>query len=204
MRTSRIFGFVCLLLLCCASGLLAQARKPVQNKPVLKVAKDGLPNGHATPEGAACDLARAFIQHNVPLFKNTCIPPFGGGTGRKQYVAFLQETAKSMTADAKQPTPSPNGPKSIGIVFAARHLSLPGPTSYGYAVKGFKAVEFVDVGAYLQSGKRAMNRTLVIQTADGKWYVYPLPSANPLLSAGLNTESNSTQEISQVYTLKLE
>ncbi|MCW3100453.1 MAG: hypothetical protein JWL77_6071 [Chthonomonadaceae bacterium] len=190
---------VCLLSLCCAFGLMAQT-----SKPVLKVGKDGLPSGHPTPEGTACDLARAFIQHNVPLFKSTCIKPFGGGAGQKQYVAFLKQTAQSMTADAKKATPSPAGPKAIGIVFAARHLSQNGPASYGYAVLGFKEVEFVDVGVFLQSGKRAMNRTLVIQTSDGKWYVYPLPSADPLLSSGLNQESNSTKEIGEVYTLKPE
>jgi hypothetical protein len=173
-------------------------------KPIRKVGVDGLPSGHGSPEGVACDLARAFIQHNVTLFKSTCIPPFGGGAGKKQYTAFLQQTAQSMVADAKKATPSPAGPKSIGIVFAARHLSQNGPASYGYAAYNFKEVEFVDVGVFLQNGNRAINRTMVIQTADGKWYVYPLPSADPLLSSGLNQEANSTKEISEVYTLKKE
>jgi hypothetical protein len=207
MRTSRTSGLVCLLLLGTASSLSAQTdksapAKPVQNKPVLKVEKDGLPSGHGSPEGVACDLARAFIQHNVALFKSTCIKPFGGGKGNQEYVKFLQQMAQSMVADAKKATPSPSGPKTIGIVFAARHLSKDGPASYGYAVFGFKEVEFVDVGTFLQSGQRSMTRTLVIQTADGNWYVYPLPSASPLLSAGLNEETNSTKEISEVYTLK--
>lgn len=196
MRTVLL---LCLLSLGCTSGLMAQT-----GKPVLKVGKDGLPSGHGSPEGVACDLARAFIQHNVPLFKSTCIPPFGGGPGRKQYVTFLKQTAQSMSADANKATPSPVGPKAIGIVFAARRLSLNGPASYGYAVHGFKDVEFVDVGVFLHSGQRAMNRTMVIQTSDRKWYVYPLPSADPLLSSGLNQETNSKREIGEVYTLKHE
>ena len=32
-------------------------------KPKLRVSTDGLPGGHDTPEGAACDLARSFIRH---------------------------------------------------------------------------------------------------------------------------------------------
>jgi len=193
----RTIGLVCLLVLCSASGLPAQ-----QSKPILKVGKDGLPSGHATPEGAACDLARAFIQHNVSLFNSTCIKPFGGGKGRKEYSAFLQQTAQSIAADGKRATLSPTGPKTIGIVFAARHLSRNGPASYGYAVYGFKEVEFVDVGVFQQDGKPVLNRTMVIQDSIGKWYVYPLPSAEPLLSAGLNSEPNSTKEIKDVYTLK--
>jgi len=193
----RTIGLVCLLVLCSAPALLAQ-----KSKPILKVGKDGLPSGHATPEGAACDLARAFIQHSVPLFNSTCIKPFGSGKGRKEYSAFLQQTAQSIAADAKRATPSPTGPKTIGIVFAARHLSRNGPASYGYAVYGFKEVEFVDVGVFQQDGKPVLNRTMVIQDSTGKWYVFPLPSAEPLLSAGLNTEPNSTKEIKDVYTLK--
>ena len=138
----------------------------------------------------------------MSLFNSACIKPFGGGKGRKEYRAFLQQTAQSIAADGKRATPSPNGPKMIGIVFAARHLSLKGPASYGYAVHGFKEVEFVDVGVFQQDGKPVLNRTLMVQDSDGKWYVYPLPSAEPLLSAGLDTEPNSTREIKDVYTLK--
>jgi hypothetical protein len=47
-------------------------------KPKIKVAADGFPAGHDTPEGVACDLARAFIKHDMVLFTNTCIQPFGG------------------------------------------------------------------------------------------------------------------------------
>jgi hypothetical protein len=196
MRTT---GLIWLFLLCSVSGLMAQ-----QSKPILKVGKDGLPSGHATPEGVACDLARAFIQHNVALFKSTCIMPFGGGTGEKQYAAFVHQMAQSMAADAKKATPSPVGPKTIGIVFAARHLTSSGPASYGYAVYSFKDVRFVDVGVFLRDGSPTMNRTMVIQAADGKWYVDPLPSVEPLLSAGLNQERNSTKELKDVYTLKPE
>src|SRR5580692_5359762 len=107
--------------------LLAQ-----DTKPEIKVAKDGYPTGQSTPEGAACDLARAFINHDVSKFKNICLPPYGGGDGRKQYESFLKKTADSIRVEAKKSTPSPTGPKSIGKVFAARHLSKNGPASYGY------------------------------------------------------------------------
>jgi hypothetical protein len=176
---------------------------PAQNsKPALKVEKDGFPGGHATPEGAACDLARAFIRRDAALFKSTCIKPFDGGENRKKYEAFLTQTAQQINKEAAKTTPSPNGPKTIGKVFAARHLSRNGPASYGYAVFGFKDVEFVDVGVFLHNDRRALNRTLVIQEADGKWYVDPLPSASPLLSEGLNDEAASTQDFTEVYTIK--
>jgi hypothetical protein len=193
----RTLGLVLVFLPLPLSIALAQ-----NSKPGLKVEKDGFPGGHATPEGAACDLARAFIKHDATLFKSACIKPFGGGENRKKYETFLTQTAQQIDKEARKTTPSPNGPKTIGKVFAARHLSRNGPASYGYAVFGFKDVEFVDVGVFLQNGKPALNRTLVIQDADGKWYVYPLPSASPLLSEGLNDESASTQDFTEVYTIK--
>lgn len=202
MHKRQIIGLVSLGALGIASAVPAQTGKPVAKKPILRVGKDGLPSGHATPEGAACDLARAFIQHNPTLFKSACIKPFGGAQTQKEYRDFLQKTAQSIAADAKQAAPSPNGPKAIGIVFASRHLSKSGPASYGYATFDFKDVQFVDVGVFLQSGQRAMNRTMVIQASDGKWYVYPTPTAMPLLSAGLSQEANSTKELKDVYTLQ--
>jgi len=171
-------------------------------KPKLKVAADGLPSGHDTPEGAACDLARSFINRDEKLFSSTAIRLYGGGNGRKAYAKFLQDTTQSIKAEAAKKEPSPQGPKSIGKVFAARHLSKSGPVSYGYATNDFEDIMFVDVGVYLHNGERAMNRTLVLKDRDGKWYVHPDPSVDPLLSDGLNEEKASVLDLTDVYELE--
>lgn len=188
---------ISLLLVSGATALPAPA-----GKPALRVARDGFPGGHSSPEGAACDLARAFILHNAILFRSTCIQPFGGGESRKAYNSFLGKVARQMVLEGKKATPSPNGPKSIGKVFAARHLSRNGPASYGYAAFGFKDVQFVDVGVMLHNGKPMLNRTLVLQKADGQWYAHPMPAAAPLLSEGLNAEPASKKDFSEVYDVK--
>ena len=194
MRASALFATLAL----CGS-LLVGAQTA---KPVLKVAADGLPAGHATPEGAACDLARAFITHNPTLFKSTCIKPFGSPTIKKQFQTFYTTTAQQMIQEGRRSTPSPGGPKTIGKLFAARSLSRDGPASAGYAVFDFHDIKFVDIGVILYNGQRVMNRTMVIQTANGSWYVDPIPGALPLLSMGLNQESASTQDFTQAYTIK--
>ena len=74
---------------------------------------------------------------------------------------------KAAPVEAAKKEPSPEGPKSIGKVFAARHLSYSGPVSYGNAAFGFEDIMFVDIGLYLHNGERAMNRTLVIKDRDG-------------------------------------
>ncbi|MEQ1750807.1 MAG: hypothetical protein ABL974_15370, partial [Prosthecobacter sp.] len=68
-------------------------------KPKLSVTADGFPSGHDTPEGAACDLARAFIKHDASLFTNTCIRLYAGGKGPPDYVTFLHSTVESMKAE---------------------------------------------------------------------------------------------------------
>jgi len=87
-------------------------------------------------------------------------------------------------------------------VFASRALSKNGPASYGYATFGFLDVRFVDVVAVLRNGKTYTNRTLVILDSDKKWYVHPLPSSSPLLSAGLNEEPASVKSFKDVYKIK--
>jgi hypothetical protein len=171
-------------------------------KPKLKVASDGFPSGHDTPEGAACDLARAFINHDASLLISTCIRAYAKGKSQDDYAAFLQSTIESMKLEAAKTEPSPGGPKAIGKVFAARHLTRDGPASYGYASFDFQDVMFVDVGVFLQNGDHAMNRTLVIKDRDGKWYVHPIPNVSPLLSVGLNEESPSEHDFSETYDVQ--
>ena len=71
-------------------------------KPVIKVTDDGFPAGNATPEGAACDLARAFINQDSKLFKKVCIEPFGGDNGDGDYGKFLKRVVASMETEAKK------------------------------------------------------------------------------------------------------
>jgi len=194
----RLIAFV----ICVFPTVLCGAAGGQTAKPKLKVAADGLPSGHDTPEGAACDLARSFINRDEKLFFSTSIRLYGGGNGREAYAKFLQATAQIIKAEAAKKEPSPQGPKTIGKVFAARHLSKSGPASYGYAGNGFEDIMFVDVGVYLHNGERAMNRTLVVKDRDGKWYVHPDPSADPLLSDGLNEEKASVLDLTGVYELE--
>ena len=190
------------ILFCIFTMILCSVAADIAAKPKLRVAADGYPMGHDTPEGAACDLARAFIKRDVALFTNTCIRLYGGGRGPADYAAFLISTVDNMKAEAAKKGPTPGGPRSIGKVFAARHLSMSGPASYGYASFDFQDIMFVDVGVFLQDNDHVLNRTLVIKDSNGKWYVHPMPSASPLLSAGLNEETPSKQDFSEAYEIQ--
>ena len=170
-------------------GTLLTARaQPVSAASAL----DRFPSGAATPEGAACDLVRAFIQSDVELLKATCIkryPP-----AQEKFDRFLTMIVRGTEEDKQRGVPHPKNPAKIVKVFAARHLSKSGPASYGYAVLNLQDVMFVDVLARLHDGSSFVNRTMVVKTQKGLWRVHPCPTVDSLLSAGLNEESDSTKE----------
>ena len=180
----------------CGTGM-SQAQKPR-----LKVGADGFPSGHDTPEGAASDVVRALITRNEKLFSGTCVRLYAGGNGPAAYAQFLKDTIQNIKQETTRKVASPSGPKSIGKLFAARHLSKSGPASYASAAFGFQDVMFVDVGIFLHSGERSMMRTLFIKDKDGKWYVHPDPAASPLLSDGLNEEKASEADFTDAYEVE--
>jgi len=175
--------------------------KKVEGQPVIQVAQDGFPTGQNTPEGAACDFARAFIDASIALFKQVCLRPSGGNELNKELQKFINAIIEEMKNESEKPKNGRTGPKKIGKCFAARHLSLNGPASYGYAVWGFLDVMFVDVGTYLHDGTQYLNRTLIVKDNDNKWYVHPCPGISPLLSAGLNEETDSEIDFTEHYQI---
>lgn len=194
-----LLSIVILVLITTPRTTPAEAQTP---KPKLALAADGWPSGPATPEGAASDMVRALIQKDEKLFRETCVRPFAAGNSAQQYEKFKRETVAAMRAEAARAIPSPGAPVAIEKVFAARHLTLDGPASYGDASFGFQDVMFVDIVIQLPAGAKSLMRNLVIHDKDGKWYVDPLPSASPLLSTGLENEAASKLTLADAYLLQ--
>lgn len=184
-----------------AVAILVLASASPAPKPKLKVAADGFPTGRDTPEGAACDVVRSLINRDEKLFRSTCIRLYAGGKGPAAYAKFLRDTVENIRAEAARKAPSPGGPKTIDKVYAARHLTLSGPASFGYAVFDFQDIMFVDVIVHLCDGDRSLMRNLVIKDTDGKWYVHPAPEVSPLLCEGLDEEKPSTLDLTDLYEL---
>ncbi len=190
IRSYRQAPFLALLVCCLISGSAA--------KPKLRVASDGFPTGQDTPEGAASDLARAFMMADTAQFRSVCIRPYGAGPA--DYLEYLDGVTRHLRQEKGHP--SPDDPKTIVRVFSARHLSRNGPASYGYAVFDFQDVMFVDVEVLLHNATSHVRRTMVIRDRDGKWYVHPVPDVSPLLSSGLYDETPSIQLFTDVYEVE--
>ncbi len=169
-------------------------------KPKITVARDSFPTGQSTPEGAAADLARAFMAADPARFRSICVRPYGAGEARAEYENYLAGVVEHLTQ--KNAKPVPDNPRTISKVFAARHLTKNGPASYGYASFGFLDVMFVDVEVVLNNGKPLLRRTMVIQDRDAKWYAHPVPDISPVLSDGFYEESKSVQLFTDVYEIQ--
>jgi hypothetical protein len=159
--------------------------------PAVGIASDGFPTGSSTPEGAACDLARAFIQFDAALFKATCYTPRADAA---EYSAFLNEIMSQMSQLKAMPeNERPNGPTAIARVYKTRHFSRNGNASAGYAFFDLHDVQFVDLFANERAGNEFECRTLVFKLPDGTWRVMPRPDLMPLVCEGLMEESRSTE-----------
>ena len=169
-------------------------------KTKIKVASDGFPTGQSTPEGAASDLARAFMKQDAVALKTLCIRPYGAGRSRKDYQGYLDGVSEHFKTS--QGKPDPENPTKLIKVYAARHLTMNGPASAGYAGFDFQDVMFVDVEVQLGNGRKHLRRDLVIKDHDGKWYVHPVPDVSPLLSMGLFDEKPSVQLFNAVYEIE--
>jgi len=154
---------------------------------------EGHPAGNATPEGAACDMATAFINADSKLWNEVVLKH-----KKSEYKQFISEISKEMDIQSKLSVNERVGPKLIGIVFEVGKLSKNGPNSYAYAAMNIDQIGYVDIGVMNHDGTQAMNRTFVAKKKS-IWYALPRPDLFPLLTAGLNNEP-STKKV--VYQLK--
>ena len=146
MRSRYDFAMSCRRTVTLIVLLVASLVGSSEVKPKLRVAADDFPTGQATPEGAATDLARAFITGDAVGFRNICIRAYGGGQARAEYTQYLNGVSDHLK---QKGNPSPDDPNRIATVFAARHLSKSGPSSYGYATFEFQDVMCVFRGMWI-------------------------------------------------------
>ncbi len=168
--------------------------------PSTRVEVDEWPWGHGMAEGVACDLARSFIRADSSLMTASCLRPFGATTVQQRYIRLMAIMTNQLNEMAKASKPNPSAPQRIVKVFAFRQLSHKSAANAARSEYHFRNVGFVDIIAMLNNGHQAMNRTFVVQQADGKWYADPMPMATPKISLGLNEEPMSKVEIKGLYS----
>ena len=86
-----------------------------------KVSDDGFPTGQDSPEGAATDLARAFMRGDAEWLRHVCIRPYAGGQRGAEYAEYLKGVTEHFRDDKEKSTP--DNPKKI--TKAMRRDTLP-------------------------------------------------------------------------------
>jgi hypothetical protein len=164
-----------------------------------KTAGDGFPTGSNTPEGAACDAVRGYLNSDHELWLSTTAPAYiygdknnpEGAKQVEQYEEFKEKMVKKIKENAK----NPDLPKmKILKVYKARNFSLNGPGSMAYALFKLSGNMFVDILVDMGNEKTQTVRYQVLADKDKKWFFNPRPDLSRLLSMGLNKESKSTVE----------
>lgn len=149
-----------------------------------------LPTGQGTPEGVACDAVSAYIRSDSKAWLTTLIRPVYGKDGNKDYEEFKKQMVAA--ADKNKDDKSSKSPRIVKC-FKARQFSLNGPASAAYALYDMNGNMFVDILIETAPGKIDRLRYHVLLDKDKKWYFEPRPDLNPMLSMGLNKESESKE-----------
>lgn len=151
-----------------------------------EIAADGFPTGSTSPEGAACDAARALVERDGEMLREASIDAFGSEHQKAAYERALTEAADTLEDEAV-------APEGIVRVFDARLPTMAAPRAEMYARYGVLDVRFVDVVLDYGEEERVA-RTLVARTPEKGWGVVVEPGIYPEISEGLAQESESLIE----------
>lgn len=175
-----------------AGGCDQKPVSPPPPVPAIATPAPQLPSGNSTPEGAAVDLARAFIQSDAATFRALCWN--AGGKPPQHYQRFIESVARDIE-DAKKLGRQVGGASfSISKVFKARDCRLKDSAFLECCTAfGVLDVRLVDIETPLW-GRACRIRTLVVrQQSDQRWYVILWPDAFRALAIELYAEPDSTE-----------
>lgn len=151
----------------------AKDEQQLTNKGAFFLHSDGFPTGNETPEGAATDLMRAFINRDAELFhqRRWVISCEGYNDPANAYTNFLAHMPKPITTKANKNVSASSDSQRIGKVYAARVSSkFSGQNLESSKLLGVMGHEaFVDVVTIGENETHYLSRISVSQNADRKW-----------------------------------
>lgn len=158
-------------------------------------AKEEFPSGGSTPEGIACDLARAvYIKPNREALVAASIGHYGGPDINYKYDAAMVGLFEYIRLNQSAENSEGKSSGELEKLYRSRSLNKKGSASYGYAVYNFHDIKFVDVQIKLPNKGSIIYRVLVVKNQNGKWSAHPCPHVDPLLCEGLSEEKPSSVE----------
>jgi|GEM_PF-1602736 len=166
--------------------------------------KDGFPTGQATPEGAACDLVRAYIDRNFELFNSARHARVceNRNDPHRYYALFLKHASFSHRSKSFNAETLPNSLVRLSKVYSARSAAPEDAETrrhwkMGLTLNFIEDEVFVDVVAVDSEGRDYLHRTIVHKHKykNGNWLARPQLWAENHRIVRLKARAPSTVEL---------
>ncbi len=162
-----------------ASGLAACASPPAE-RPSSERAELVLPTSQRwsslnTPEAAAAELVRAYINLDPQRFQRAVARPFGDSRTRDHYKRFVAGAAEELRRARQSGFPPDGAPVELLEVRPARDLPSTYRSPAAYDQMANRTAVLVEVEAYLAGRGVQTSRVLVLKDSAGRWGAAPRP-----------------------------
>ncbi len=129
----------------------------------------------STPEAAAEELVRSYIELDAHRFRRACARPFGDPRTRAQYERFV-DGAEAEIRRARAGGLAPEGaPVDLIAVRPASELPSTFRTAAAYDAMANRGAVLVEVEAYLAGRGIETSRVIVLRDSGGQWGAAPRP-----------------------------
>lgn len=129
----------------------------------------------STPEGAAEELFRAYIELDAERFRRACARPFGDPRTRAHYERFVEGAAAEIRKAAGGGLPPQGAPVDLIAVHPAQELPSTFRTAAAYDHMSQRSAVLVEVDAYLAGRGVETSRVIVLRDSAGQWGAAPRP-----------------------------
>jgi hypothetical protein len=160
---------------CAAPRPADRAAAAVPNADALILPASQSWNALSTPEGAAEELFRAYIELDAERFRRACARPFGDPRTRAQYKRFIEGAAAEIRKAAGGGLPPQGAPVDLITVHPAEDLPSTFRTAAAYDHMSQRSAVLVEVDAYLAGRGVETSRVIVLRDSAGQWGAAPRP-----------------------------
>jgi len=131
--------------------------------------------GLTTPEAAAEELFRAYIELDAQRFRRACARPFGDPRTRAHYERFVNGAEAEIRKARRGGLPPEGAPVDLIAVRPATDLPSTYRSAAAYDAMANRSAVLVEVDAYLAGRGIETSRVIVLRDSGGQWGAAPRP-----------------------------
>jgi hypothetical protein len=164
-----------LIATCLAACAAPPAERPSSERADLALPASAQWSMLNTPEDAAAELFRAYINLDPQRFQRAVARPFGDSRTRAHYERFVDAAAEELRRARATGFPPEGAPVDLLEVRPARDLPSTFRSPAAYDQMANRTARLVEVEAYLAGRGIQTSRVLVLKDSAGRWGAAPRP-----------------------------